>query len=162
MQVVNGLIRILKFLTTITFSMMAIVVLIQILGRYLPFTFVWTEELTRYLFVYAIAFGAPVAMERRGYMRVDILVNLLPLKIQKYYDAFIYLVLGVFSTMLVLYSYDFAMLGQGQTSATLKINMVYIFASMIVAFTFTAFYSFINIYNILTGKVAVKEEGIEI
>lgn len=161
MKAVNGLTRILEVLTVFTFSLMIITVLIQISGRYLPFTFVWTEELTRYLFVYSIAFGAPVAMERRGYISVELLVGLLPAQIKKYYTAFIYLLLGLFSSILVSYSYEFALLGQGQTSATLGVEMTYIYASMVITFVFLALYSFSNIYYVLTRKTEQREEGVE-
>lgn len=161
MKAVNVLTRILELLTALTFSVMIIVVLIQISGRYLPITFVWTEELTRYLFVYSIAFGAPVAMERRGYISVDLLVDLLPAQIKKYYTAFIYLVLGLFSSILVFYSYEFALVGEGQTSATLKIEMTYIFSSMLIAFVFLGLYSFLNIYFVLSGSKELRKEGAE-
>ncbi|WP_188456259.1 TRAP transporter small permease [Virgibacillus oceani] len=163
MKAIKILTRILEILTVLTFSALIIVVLIQIIGRYTPLSYVWTEELTRYLFVYTIAFGAPVAMERRGYIRVDLLVDFLPEKFKKYYDAFIYLVLGAFSAMLVTYAYDFALLGEGQTSATIKVEMFYIYLSMVIALVFLAIYSFVNIYHILMGNTTEeKEEGVEV
>lgn len=159
MKFVNILSRILETLTIITFSALIIVVILQITGRYSAFTFVWTEELTRYLFIYSIAFGAPVAMERNEYISVDLLVGLLPRKIKKYYDAFIYLVLGSFSAFLVSYAYEFALLGKAQTSATLEIEMFYIHFSMVITFVFLAFYSFVNVFYILTRK---GEEGVKV
>ncbi|WP_176555723.1 TRAP transporter small permease [Virgibacillus ndiopensis] len=163
MKAIKILTRILEFLTILTFSALIIVVLIQITGRYTPLSFVWTEELTRYLFVYSIAFGAPVAMERRGYIRVDLLVDFLPKKFKKYYEAFIYLVLGVFSGMLVTYAYDFSLLGEGQTSATIEVEMFYIYLSMVITLVLLAVYSFVNIYHILVGSATEeKEAGVEV
>lgn len=161
MKAVNVFSRILKFLTVLTFSALIVVVLIQITGRYSPLTFVWTEELSRYLFVYSIAFGAPVAMEKREYITVDLLVGFLPEKIKKFYNAFIYLVLGVFSAMLVTYAHNFAMLGEGQTSATLGIDMFYIYMSMFITLMFLALYSFLNVYHILKENTYEREEGVE-
>ncbi|MFD2922208.1 TRAP transporter small permease [Halobacillus naozhouensis] len=162
MKAVKVLSGLLETLTVIMFSGVMIVVIIQILGRYSPFTFVWTEELTRYFFIYAVAFGAPVAMKRREYIRVDLLVELLPNKVKKYYNAFIYLVLGVFSSMLVTYAYRFAKLGEGQTSATLEIDMFYIYFSMVITLIFLAIYSFLNIYQSLTENTEEEKEGVEL
>ncbi|WP_174614456.1 TRAP transporter small permease [Virgibacillus ihumii] len=161
MKAISALTRILETLTVIFFTLMIFVVLLQILGRYTPISYIWTEELTRYLFIYAIAFGAPVAMERRAYITVDLLVDFLPQRVKKVYSSIIYLVLGLFSSMLVFYSYDFAMLGQGQTSPTLRIEMIYIYFSMIIAFVFLALYSFLNIYYIFAENNEQMEEGVE-
>lgn len=155
MKAVNLLSRLLKLLTIVTFTALVIVVLIQITGRYSPFTFVWTEELSRFLFIYAIAFSAPIAMEKREYVRVDLFLNFLPKKLKKYYDAAVYLVIGAFSAFLISHSYDFALLGRNQSSATLTIEMYYINLSMMITFVLLALYSFLNIYAVL--KVNQKE-----
>lgn len=162
MKAINAITRVLETLTVIFFTLMILVVLLQIMGRYTPIGYIWTEELTRYLFIYAIAFGAPVAMERKAYITVDLLIDFLPLKVKKIYSAIIYLVLGLFSSMLVFYSYDFAMLGQGQTSPTLRIEMIYIYFSMIIAFVFLAWYCFLNIYHVFAENKEQKEEGVEL
>lgn len=158
MKAVNILSRLLELLTIVIFSSLVIVVIIQITGRYTQFTFVWTEELSRYLFIYAIAFSAPIAMEKREYVRVDLLLGVLPDKIRKYYDALIYLVIGLFSLFLIRYAYEFALLSQGQSSATLRIEMFYINLSMVVTFIFLALYSFLNIYAVLKLD---QKEGVE-
>ncbi len=130
--------------------------MIQILGRYTPLSFVWTEELSRFLFIFAISFAAPIAMERREYVRVDILINLIPERIRKFYDAFVYLLLGVFSGTMIYYAYQFVLLGKNQSSATLMVKMSYIYASMVITFVLIAIYSLVNIYQILVND---KVEG---
>ncbi|UOQ94708.1 TRAP transporter small permease [Halobacillus shinanisalinarum] len=160
MKAVNVLSRTLETLTVLAFSGLIVVVIIQISGRYSPLTFVWTEELSRYLFIYSVAFGAPVAMKKREYISVDLLVGFLPEKVKKYYNAFIYLVLGLFSSMLVIHAYGFALLGENQTSATLGVEMYYIHFSMVITLIFLAIYSFLNIFHILTGNTGEKGEGV--
>ncbi|MGP4079040.1 TRAP transporter small permease [Pseudalkalibacillus sp. R45] len=150
--------RILKLLTILSFSALIMVVLMQVIGRYTPVTFVWTEELSRFLFIFSIAFAAPVAMEKREYVRVDLLVSILPDKIRKYYDALIYLVLGIFSASMINYAYQFSLIGKNQSSATLTVKMYYIYSSMTVIFIFLALYSFLNIYHVFKQN---NEEGVE-
>lgn len=158
MKVVKVLTKILEITTVLIFSALILVVLIQIIGRYTPLSLVWTEELVRYLFIYSVAFGAPVAMEKREYIAVDLLVNFLPEKVKKYYNALIYFLLGVFSVLLITHAYDFALLGQGQTSAALGVEMFYIHLSMLITLIFISLYSFLNIYYILREK---NEGGVE-
>ncbi|GGC84574.1 hypothetical protein GCM10007216_14070 [Thalassobacillus devorans] len=161
MQAVNILSRILKLLTILCFTALVIVVIIQITGRYSPFTFVWTEELSRFLFIFSIAFAAPIAMEQREYVRVDLFLSILPKKAKKYVEALIYLIVGLFSAYLVSYAYEFSLLGKNQASATLSIKMFYINLSMVILFAFLALYSFINIYAVLTDQHEV-EEGVQL
>ncbi|MRG84960.1 TRAP transporter small permease [Salinibacillus xinjiangensis] len=149
MQAINILSRILKILTITSFSALVLVVIIQITGRYTPFSFVWTEELSRFLFIFSIAFAAPIAMEQREYVRVDLFVDFLPKKVRKYVEALIYLILGLFSAYLVSFAYEFSLIGQNQSSATLSIEMFYIHLSMVILFVFLALYSFFNIYAVL-------------
>ncbi len=150
--------RVLKLLTILSFSALIVVVLMQVIGRYTPATFVWTEELSRFLFIFSIAFAAPVAMEKREYVRVDLLISILPEKIRKYYDALIYLVLGIFSASMINYAYQFSLAGQNQSSATLTVKMFYIYSSMTIIFIFLALYSFLNIYHVITQN---NEKGVE-
>ncbi|MCP3027855.1 TRAP transporter small permease [Halobacillus sp. A5] len=157
MQLVKLLSNLLKFLTVILFIALVIVVLIQITGRYTPYSFVWTEELSRFLFIYAIAVSAPLAMENREYVRVDLLLEVVPNKIRKYVDSFIYLVIGAFSAFLIYYAYEFALLGQNQSSATIAVEMFYINLSMLIIFLLLALYSFINIFVVLKND---QEEGV--
>jgi len=156
MRVFHAISRILQLLTILSFSGLIIVVMIQIIGRYTPLSFVWTEELSRFLFIFAISFGAPIAMERREYVRVDILINLIPERIRKIYDAFVYLILGVFSGTMIYYAYQFVLLGRNQSSATLMVKMSYIYASMVMTFVLIAIFSLVNIYQILVND---KVEG---
>ncbi|MCF6410055.1 TRAP transporter small permease [Pseudalkalibacillus salsuginis] len=150
--------RILKLLTILSFSALIVVVLMQVTGRYTPVTFVWTEELSRFLFIFSIAFAAPVAMEKREYVRVDLLISILPEKIRRYYDALIYLVLGIFSASMINYAYQFSLAGQNQSSATLTVKMFYIYSSMTIIFIFLALYSFLNIYHVIKQN---SEKGVE-
>ena len=120
MKAVNLLTRILEVLTVLTFMALVTVVLIQITGRYTSLTFIWTEELSRFLFIYAVAFAAPVAMNKREYVRVDLLLGFLPARARKIYDAFIYLILGLFSAFLVKHAYDFA-----SWSKSIICNLIY-------------------------------------
>ena len=158
MKAVNLLTRILEVLTVLTFMALVTVVLIQITGRYTSLTFIWTEELSRFLFIYAVAFAAPVAMNKREYVRVDLLLGFLPARARKIYDAFIYLILGLFSAFLVKHAYDFAFLGRNQLSATLSIKLLYINLSMVVVFVLLALYSFLNIMTVLKEEEKVGEE----
>lgn len=151
---------ILKVCAIFSFVGMIFVVLTQILTRYVPVSFVWTEEITRFLFIFSILFSAPLAMKKREYISVDLFIDFLPGKLRKIYKGFIYLVLALFCAFLLVPSYDFAMLGKGQTSATLKIEMFYIYLGIGVALLFLCVYSIVNAVSLFRGN-DVEKKGVE-
>jgi TRAP-type transport system small permease protein len=139
--------RTLEIATILSFLGVITVVLIQILSRYLPYTAVWTEELTRFLFIYSISFGAPLALKNKEFISVDILTGLLPKKIQETYEAFIYLVIVVLSFVIAYHGYTFISVGKGQTSATMALDMSIIHASITISFIFIAVYSILHVIH---------------
>lgn len=156
MRVIKTISLVLKMLTVLFLTALIVVVMIQVIGRYSPLSFVWTEELSRFLFIFAVSFAAPIAMEKREYVRVDVLLELLPDKIRKYYDAAIYLLIAIFLCYIIPFAYKFTMIGQGQTSSTMAISMPFIFSSTIITYVFIALFCFVNIYRLFTEK---EEEG---
>jgi TRAP-type transport system small permease protein len=159
MKLLNYITIALKTLTFLCFAGLVAAVTMQILGRFLPIGFVWTEEVSRYLFIFSVALGAPLTMERREFVRVDIVLFLMPDRFKKIYDAVIYAVIGAFSILLMFIAYDFALIGQNRMSATLPLSMMYIHGIMLVSFFLLAMYSLLNIFAILKGK-DVEEEKI--
>jgi TRAP-type transport system small permease protein len=149
MKGTNILTRTLEIATILSFLGVIVVVLIQILSRYLPYTAIWTEELTRFLFIYSISFGAPLALKNKEFISVDILTGLLPKKVKEIYEAFIYLVVVVLSLVIAFYGYTFISVGRGQTSATMALDMSIIHASITISFIFIAIYSILHVITIL-------------
>ncbi|MGF2614621.1 TRAP transporter small permease [Rossellomorea vietnamensis] len=147
MKGTNILTRTLEAATILSFLGVIVVVLIQILSRYLPYTAVWTEELTRFLFIYSISFGAPLALKNKEFISVDILTGYLPEKIKEAYEAFIYLVIVVLSFVIAFHGYTFISVGRGQTSATMALDMSIIHASITISFIFIAIYSVVHVIN---------------
>ena len=72
-------------------------VLIQVISRtFLPKTPSWTEELARYLFIYMVAFGSSVAVHKKEFVAVDLIIDFLPKIIRKLIELVINIVLLLF------------------------------------------------------------------
>lgn len=150
--------RTLGLLTTLSFIGVLIVVVIQILSRYLPYTAVWTEELTRFLFIYAVSFAAPLALKRKEFINVELLINLLPERFRQVYEAVIYLVIVLLCSLIAYQGYAFALIGLGQTSATMAIDMSIIHASIGISMVFLAIYAIFHVIDHLKGTPGRSEE----
>jgi len=131
----------------ISFSALIIVVLTQVITRFLipSLSFVWTEEASRFLFVYSVAFGAPLAMKKKEYVNVDILFNILPKKVRKILEFVIYLVIIALFTVVFIYGIQFAQLGITQNSPTMGIPMVVAYSSISISCFFIIIYGVVNL-----------------
>ncbi|MGD6855717.1 TRAP transporter small permease [Bacillus infantis] len=144
--------RALSFLTVASFSGVIIVVMIQIMSRYLPYTAIWTEELTRYLFLYAICFGAPLALLRGEFINVDLIFAKMSHNVRRFYEVFIYLLILFLGAILVKEGWFFYQLGKNQTSATMPFQMSAIHASILIMSIFLVLYSIVKIIRLIRNK----------
>lgn len=149
--------KVLETGTFLTFTALVMVVLLQVVTRFaLPsLSFVWTEEASRFLFVYSVAFGAPLAMKKNEYVNVDILTSLLPKRVRHGLEAIIYLATVVLFSVVFIYGMEFAKLGVTQMSPTMGMPMTIAYSSI----TITAFCIIVYaIYNFV-GHIANKKRG---
>lgn len=111
-------------------------VLIQVISRtFLPKTPSWTEELARYLFIYMVAFGSSVAVHKKEFVAVDLIIDFLPKIIRKLIELVINIVLLLFVTFVLLKSVlSFAILEYRMVSTAIQVPMQYIYFSMIILF----------------------------
>ncbi|MBN8202008.1 MULTISPECIES: TRAP transporter small permease [Bacillaceae] len=144
--------RILAFLTVMSFSGVIIVVTIQIMSRYLPYTAIWTEELTRYLFIYSICFGAPLALLRGEFINVDLILAKMSHAFRRYYEIGIYLLIILLSGVLVKEGWFFTQLGGNQTSATMPFQMSVIHAAIFIMSSFLLLYSIVKIIRLIRNE----------
>ncbi|WP_202080220.1 TRAP transporter small permease [Caldalkalibacillus salinus] len=151
--------RTLEILTTLCFIGIITVVMIQISTRFLPFSAVWTEELTRFLFIYAVAFGAPIAMKRQEFISIDLILNAIPDTSRHYYQAFTTLIVVGISFVVAYEGYNFMIIGQGQTSATMAIDMSWIHASIGLSSLLIGFYALVNIIELFSSKQKRGEQS---
>lgn len=144
--------RILGFLSVVCFTGIIIIVSMQILSRFLPFSYVWTEELTRYLFLFTISFGAPIALLRNEYINVDLIIGRLSTKVRRVYEIIIYTVILILNLVMTKEGYTFILLGRTQRSATMPFQMSLIHASMFLMSLFLAIFCLVRIWYLLKNK----------
>jgi TRAP-type C4-dicarboxylate transport system permease small subunit len=137
--------RLFMLLANLALIGIAVTVLLQISGRlFLPFALSWTEELSRYLFIYMVALAAGVAIRRHRHVNVELFHHLLGLRARAVYQALICLLIGGFALMVLPAAWQFAQNGAWQTSPTLRVPMLYIFFSTVVLFALVLCYSLIG------------------
>jgi len=147
-KVAEKLSKILLFCSVLSFISLMLVVILQIITRlYLPITISWTEEVSRYLFLYSIAFAAPVVLNNRELVFVDILVMNLSANVQVYLLIMTDILIFILSICIAKVSVTYAQLGFGQLSPALQIPMWIPHLSILILSLFLTFFSGVTIYR---------------
>ncbi len=149
--------KLLALSAVIFFAVLMAIVVIQVAFRALPFATApsWTEELTRFLLIFAVTAAAPLALQNDSFVRVDLFINHLPTYIRKIIDITTYIGLAIFFAWLIHHAYLFAQNGI-QTSPALGIPMYIPYGSMVVLLLLLSVYSIKKIICIYIHK---KERG---
>lgn len=147
MKSIDPLEKVLEFAAFLTFLGLIITVTYQVVTRFaLPqYSVVWTEELTRYLFVYSVALAAPLAMKNREYVNVDIVLNILGPKLRPVIQLILDAVSVALFVLTFLQGLSFIKLGVGNVSAAIGLPMVVPYAAIAFMSFFIALYGFYNL-----------------
>lgn len=131
----------------------AAVVVLQVVSRFmLPSSPIWTEELSRYLFVYLIVMGSGLVIRHNRHVRLELFQGALNRFWNKVYQIFCHLLAGSFAIYILPYAIKYAQIGRWQTSPALEVPMYWAFLSVSFFFALTAFYSFMSIVLVLLDR----------
>jgi TRAP-type C4-dicarboxylate transport system permease small subunit len=126
----DGYYRLLTWLLVIAVAVLLVPVSLQIFSRYTELipSYIWTEEMARFLFVWMIMIGAMVGVREGGHFDVDLWPELSPranaaLRIVS--NTFVL----VFALVFVWYGIRFVKFGWNQNSELAELPMLYIFTA---------------------------------
>ena len=132
----------LRILLGCLMASLAIPVGMQVLSRYtgiIP-TFLWTEELATFIFVWVVMIGSMVALWEGTHFDVVITPDAkspLGILIQK---GVVYILVGVFALLFAWYGIEYAKVGSIQSSVMLRANLLWIYITVPIAgFVWTVF-----------------------
>ena len=140
-KLIDGYYRLLNALLVVTVAILVVPVAIQILSRHTPWvpSWIWTEEMARFLFIWMIMIGAMVGIRDGAHFDVDLWPELPPRA-----NALLRVVADVFVLIMALvfiwYGIRFVQFGWDQTSELAELPMVWIFVAWPLAgFTWVVF-----------------------
>lgn len=119
-----------------SFFAMCIIVIMSVLLRYFfSFSFRWVDELTRYLFIYMVFLGIPIAFREKAHVRIEYFASFFSKRLK--YLALIFSDLLILVTMLYIGNSTLYMINSrlGKTlSPGLKLPMKYVYFAVIISF----------------------------
>src|SRR5699024_12344598 len=100
----DSLEKTLKVIINICLFVMTLVVTIQILSRYIFSTPLgWSEEVTRYLFIYMVFLSASVGIRTHLHIGVDILTDYLSINSKKQLELIVIIIIVLFLLIVTYY-----------------------------------------------------------
>ncbi|MGE5147662.1 MAG: TRAP transporter small permease [Candidatus Eiseniibacteriota bacterium] len=115
----------------VTLGLLAVLVFAQVVLRYLfAITPVWSEELSRYLLIWAVLAGSAVSVRGARHIRVEFLVDLLPEKVRRIWYAFLDLVILALFVLIVWTGVDALGFNYSMRSLGLQVRMSYVMAGI--------------------------------
>jgi TRAP-type C4-dicarboxylate transport system permease small subunit len=124
----------LSWLLAASVAILIFPVSLQIFSRYTPFvpTYIWTEEMARFLFIWMVMLGAMVGIRDGSHFDVDVWPELKPRA-----NALLRIVSNVFVLLFALvfiwYGFKFVQFGWSQTSELADLPMAFIFVAWPIA-----------------------------
>jgi len=140
-KLIDGYYRLLNMLLVVTVAVLVVPVALQILSRHTALipSWIWTEEMARFLFVWMIMIGSMVGIRDGAHFDVDLWPELAPRA-----NALLRIVADLFVLVMALvfiwYGIRFVQFGWDQTSELAELPMVWIFVAWPLAgFTWVVF-----------------------
>jgi TRAP-type C4-dicarboxylate transport system permease small subunit len=129
-------------MSAVCFAGLGGVVLLQVFARtFLPRSPHWTEEASRFLMLYMVAFASGLAAKERAFVNVDVFINLIRGRFRIFLQLLIDLVTVVLMVVTAWYGWKNAAVGRIQTSASLSIPMHLIYGSIALQAAGILFYT---------------------
>ncbi len=120
-----------RYTTVLLVALITVVVVAQVFWRYvLNDALAWSEETAKFLMVWMVFAGAPIALSAGGLASVDALPNALPRRAQQALYGVIFLSVLSFLLVLIWQGYWFARNAEVQVTPTTGVSMMYVFMAM--------------------------------
>jgi len=128
-------------------AVMVVLVVSQVIARYcFQSPIPWTEQLSKYMFVWLVLISGSYMFGQRGHMNISFFKGKLPKQVQTVLDYVSELILLVFAgAVLLAGGYMALKIGIPQKDAALQISMGYVYSALPISGVLTLLYAVCNL-----------------
>ena len=129
-KLIDSYFRLLQWLLVATVGILLIPVTLQIISRYTALipSYIWTEELSRFLFIWMVMLGAMIAVREGTHLDVDLWPDLSP-KAEAITQIVASFFVLVFACVFIYWGFKFVQFGWDQQSELAELPMTFIFVA---------------------------------
>ncbi len=150
-RLIDVLVQLARIGAGISFSVLIGAVLIQVVGRFIGSSPVWTEELTRYALLFSVAFGAGLSFRTGDLVNVDVICESLPGRVPWLLRLFAGIVTAGLAIYLLPHAWKYVSIGKMQTAPALGIKMHYVHFTVWLMLALLALFASLRVVGMLTG-----------
>lgn len=159
-KLMDGLFKVIKWFIAIILLLTIALMFLEVIRRYcFGKTYIWSEELMRYMIIYATFIGGAAAFRAKALVCFDLISSKFSPKVKKYVDIFTNTFIVIFLAFIAKLGYN-AVLSPSiakQTSTGLGISMAIPYAAIPIGCVLMLIYALDN-YRILFKRLKEKEE----
>jgi len=125
----------LRILVGVLIAALIVPVFMQVLARYtgiIP-TFLWTEELAKFIFIWIVMLGSMVAVWEGTHFDVHVIPESKSPLGRLLQRGFVLIMMSVFALLFIRFGIDYAKFGAIQSSVMMQINMLWIYITVPLA-----------------------------
>lgn len=127
--------KVLRVLLGVLMGVLAVPVAMQVISRYtglIP-TFLWTEELATFIFVWIVMIGSMVAVWDGTHFDVRVIPDATSPLFQLLQNGLVHLAIMVFAVLFVVYGIEYVEFGNNQRSVMMRANLAVTYVSIPIA-----------------------------
>lgn len=147
----SAIVALSRFCLGVSFTVLIVAVLVQVLGRAFSASPVWTEELTRFALLYMCAFGVGLAWRSGDLVNVDIVCESLPGQWPRRLRLLAALISGALCVFLLIPAWKFVSIGAFQTSPAMGLQMTYVHLSVFIFLFSLTLFALLRVLSMLSG-----------
>ena len=137
-----------KYFLIFVVGAMFILTTLQVIMRYgFNNALSWSEELVRFLFVWATLLGAAIGIKEHIHIGIDTVVNLLPATLRRYTNTLVHLIDIAFFIFLIVMGWSFVEMTHTQFSPAMDIRMSHVHLAIPLGGGLCILYSVLEIIN---------------
>lgn len=148
-----------EILCVFIMGLMTVLVSWQVFTRYiLNNPSAVTEQLSKYLFVWLVLYGAAYVFGKRDHMAIVFIKSKFPKKVKVYTEIFGEIVIAFFAIGVMIYGgYISSVKQMVQLDAALQIPIGIVYSAIPISGIFIIFYTIFNIRNLLSNNITSTE-----
>ena len=142
-----------KYIFYVLLATMLGVAFLQVIARsVLSISVSWTDELTRYLFIWLIFIGIAFSIRRAGHISIDTIYLFIKEDKKETYRKFLYILQIVFFAAVFFFSFNFMVSNFTNTSPAMQLPMGYVYMSLPIGCILSILF--------LLEKIFIDREGV--
>lgn len=149
---------------TVSLLLMMCIIFLQVFTRYVIFySLPWSEELSRYLFVFIILMGINIAVTQDKLIKIDAIQTVIKTVRGRAIVNLIHSLIGILACILIsIHATDLFPVGMVQKSPAMRIPMIIMYIVVTLGYAISAIALFFKVYDNYKVITDPKTKGINV